>query len=226
MSQYGHSVTRKTMKTAHGAVHGGRHFRTSLWSRRIALACGAAMVLGLTGCLEIDHHVTMTDSRTVGTVVKVGIARQMMEMAQAFAEHEMAMSDSCNSIIGSGEHLANRLTDDLVPGARVVQLETIDTDTECGILFHFELDTLLLRWLGDETIPFLVSIRDDRVEIFLPGMGDGRHQDELTLAFLAPLKYRLTVSKTLMEYTFRPLMFPMDTASMGSVEGSNSGRLT
>ena len=27
-SYHGHSVTRKTMKTAHGAVHGGRHFRT------------------------------------------------------------------------------------------------------------------------------------------------------------------------------------------------------
>ena len=29
MSHHGHSVTSKTMKTAHGAVHGGRHFRTS-----------------------------------------------------------------------------------------------------------------------------------------------------------------------------------------------------
>ena len=30
MSNHGHSVTRKTTKTAHGAVHGGRHFRTRL----------------------------------------------------------------------------------------------------------------------------------------------------------------------------------------------------
>ena len=28
MSLHGHSVIWKTMKTAHGAVHGGRHFRT------------------------------------------------------------------------------------------------------------------------------------------------------------------------------------------------------
>lgn len=164
------------------------------------MACGAAMVLVLTGCLEINHHVTMTDSRTVGTFVKVGISRQMMEMAQAFAEHEMATSDSCNTIIGSGEHLADRFTDDVVPGARVVQLEMIDTDMECGILFHFELDTLLLRWLDDEVIPFLVSVTEDRVDIFLPGVGDGDRPDDLTLAFLAPLKYRITISKTLMEY--------------------------
>ena len=29
MSHHGHSVIWKTMKTAHGAVLGGRHFRTS-----------------------------------------------------------------------------------------------------------------------------------------------------------------------------------------------------
>ena len=29
MSNHGHSVTPKSVKTAHGAVHGGLHFRTS-----------------------------------------------------------------------------------------------------------------------------------------------------------------------------------------------------
>ena len=28
VSHHGHSVTRKTMKTAHGTRHGGRHFRS------------------------------------------------------------------------------------------------------------------------------------------------------------------------------------------------------
>ena len=30
MSYQDHSVTRETMKTVHGAVQGGRHFRTRL----------------------------------------------------------------------------------------------------------------------------------------------------------------------------------------------------
>ena len=37
VSQHGHSVTRKTMKTAHGAVHGGRHFRIRSPSPRTAV---------------------------------------------------------------------------------------------------------------------------------------------------------------------------------------------
>ena len=41
MSHYGHSVTRKTMKTAHGAVHGGRHFRVSARATTPAGCCAA-----------------------------------------------------------------------------------------------------------------------------------------------------------------------------------------
>ena len=50
VSHHGHSVTRKTVKTAHGAVHGGRHFPVSLSDTNTA---GDIVVAGLPALLAM-----------------------------------------------------------------------------------------------------------------------------------------------------------------------------
>ena len=73
MSQHGHSVTRKTMKTTHGAVPGGRHFRTSPLVSVITPAYQAERFIGDTvesvlrqSCQEWEY-LLVDDCSTDGT---------------------------------------------------------------------------------------------------------------------------------------------------------------
>ena len=56
MSHHGHSVTRKTMKTAHGAVHGGRHFRTRDHTLRLAMLLWVAAAPFAGGARDLQDY--------------------------------------------------------------------------------------------------------------------------------------------------------------------------
>ena len=58
ISHHGHSVTWKTMKTVHGPVHGGRHFRISMpGSAAPPVPCMGVTSHLLTSVPEIERHV-------------------------------------------------------------------------------------------------------------------------------------------------------------------------
>ena len=158
---------------------------------RIVFVVAACTAFLLSGCLEITQHVTQVRGRTVSVFVKVGIARALLEMAEGFVGGAATAESACEEVF-----LAE---DDLFEDARVVRLERIYTETECGALYAFEYDVRKQNATDIEDIPFFVSVAPDFVEILLPGLGDRGAMDEMALAFLASSKYRLTISKTVMK---------------------------
>ena len=77
----------------------------------------------------------------------------------------------------------------------------IRSEYECGFAFSLEYDRSIdiEEASNSQGMPFFAQIKDEALRITLPGMGEGDGMDEMALMFLSSSKYRLTISKSVIE---------------------------
>lgn len=154
---------------------------------------GLLVVVGViffTSCIDIFQNITLTPDNNINMTVRFTISKMLYELADSdepiedvFAE-EIMSADVAETMFGKSER-------------RHVSYNTVNNDTDYGAMIKMSYPKEMEVFHDDIMFP---RILPHRIEI-KPFIGDSGEieEDPYALMFFSSMKYRLQLSKTLLQ---------------------------
>jgi hypothetical protein len=163
------------------------------------LGCLAvALLIGASGCIDIEEHITRNSEGQVCVFVKVGVAKGMIELAEQMGEDgENPLGD-----LDLGEE---ELVEDYPSGVQA-KLSRIDNEYEVGFRIDLVYDDVDMNMASieapGEDLTFLPIEGEREVRIVFASTEEAGEsslpEDPFSSAVFSSFKYRLTIGRQFM----------------------------
>lgn len=163
---------------------------------KIFTAVAVALTVSLSGCLDIYQHFSPATGKKVRVYTRFTVSKGIFEIANSMSEDKVDPDyDSIFSEFNS-ETLSKM-------GRVNPQIQKIDDDQDFGYGISVDLsgsDQDYEKAIASGEIPFLPLLRDKRIEIHYTPSDEslGKEKEEMTVALLSMVKYKITISKGVM----------------------------